>query len=78
MYPLSRYVDYKRALFGLVLCLVINIYDINTPAIRKNNIPLSFRHLRTYFIHFKLYALRGMGPLQPINSQIVQKHLARA
>ena len=32
MYPPTRYVDYKWALFGLVLCLVINMYDINTPA----------------------------------------------
>ena len=32
MYPPSRYLDYKWALFGLVLCLVINIYDINIPA----------------------------------------------
>ena len=66
-------------LFGLVLCLIVNNYHTQTPAIRMKYHPrdIYFCCLRTYyFSNFNLYAFRGTDALQP-NSQMVHKHLAR-
>ena len=55
-------------LFGLVLCLIVNNYDKQTPAIRMKYHPndIYFCCLRTYyFSNFNLYAFRGTDALQP-------------
>ena len=67
--------------FWIVLCLVVNIYNIQIPVIRMKYHPSviwQFVHILFLSFNFNLYAFRGTDALQPPHNHMVHKHLARA
>ena len=67
--------------FWIVLCLVVNIYNIQIPVIRMKYHPSviwQFVHILFLSFNFNLYAFRGTDALQPPNSHMLHKHPARA
>ena len=76
IYPTSRYVD-LWTLLVLFLCLVVNIYNIQTPVSRMKYHP-SAVCAHKFVFNFNLYAFRGTNALQPNSHMVHNKHLTRA